>query len=403
MFFNRKAIAVWVPALLAVLSTAVFLSNPEQVFQAASTGVEIWWKVVFPALMPYFMLTELLLASGLLHFCGRLATPITGPLLGLPGSALWALFSGWIGGYPAGAKATAVLSQQGIIQKQQSERLLALSHAAAPALIATVIAVGFFRMPQLALPLLLIHWGSLLAMAVLLAWLVPQPRQAVPESSESLWKQARLDMQRARQEDGRSLGQLLGDTVKHAIEQLFAIGGILIFCSVAAAMLRQLLPPLHTAAGEAWISALLEVHLGARQLADMPQQEVKLTMAAIGALLGFSGLSMLLQVRALVARTGIRFRIFFYSRLMHAALAFGLTLVIWEPLLRFLQRTAIPALASGWPVSAQGGQDMESLYVWAVAAPALSAALFGTVVACSALLLGVKRAGHRLAHLFRRF
>ncbi len=403
MFIHRMFALSWLPAILAVMGTGIFLANPEQVFQAATEGVEIWWKVVFPALMPYFMLTELLLASGLIHFCGRLATPVTGPLLGLPGAAIWALLSGWIGGYPAGAKATASLAQQGIIHKQQGERLLAYSHTASPALVATVIAAGFLHMPQLALPLLLIHWAAQLIVILLVAWSVRSPTAQLPKQAASIWKQALRDMRRARQADGRSFGQLLGDTVKHVIEQLFAIGGIIIFCSVAAVMLHPILNLLHLQAWGAWAVVVLEVHLGASQLAQWQLPELTIMMAAIGALLGFSGLSMLLQVRALLSKSGIRLHLFLMTRLMHAVLAFGLTLAIWEPLLHLLHRAVVPTITYEFPLIEQSSYGVAPLYVWALAAPAITILLFVFFVACSTLLIIMKKAGQRMTHWFRLF
>jgi len=57
-----------------LLALAMFI-NPQEVVHSAGNGLSLWWNYVLPALLPFFILSELLLASGFVHFMGVLLEP----------------------------------------------------------------------------------------------------------------------------------------------------------------------------------------------------------------------------------------------------------------------------------------------------------------------------------------
>ncbi|GAE91756.1 membrane protein [Gracilibacillus boraciitolerans JCM 21714] len=53
---------------------------------ASQRGLEVWASVVFPSLLPFFIVAELLIAfGGVVHFIGVLCEPIMRPLFNVPG------------------------------------------------------------------------------------------------------------------------------------------------------------------------------------------------------------------------------------------------------------------------------------------------------------------------------
>lgn len=74
--------------LLASLSTFIAFSLirfPDEAFKASIRGLNMWWEVVFPSLLPFFITSELLLAFGVVKFVGILFEPIMRPLFNVPG------------------------------------------------------------------------------------------------------------------------------------------------------------------------------------------------------------------------------------------------------------------------------------------------------------------------------
>ncbi|MCG0239374.1 MAG: hypothetical protein L6E13_09270, partial [Firmicutes bacterium] len=103
--------------LTAAVATALTLSlvlYPEEGLAAARDGMKIFFDIVFPSLLPFFILSELLLGLGVVHFLGVLFEPLMRPLFNVPGEGAFALSMGLAAGYPMDAVITAKFRRQGL-------------------------------------------------------------------------------------------------------------------------------------------------------------------------------------------------------------------------------------------------------------------------------------------------
>ncbi len=115
--------------VILVLSLVIY---PEQAFKAAVSGMEIFWDIVFPSLLPFFVLSEIMLGLGVVHFIGVLFEPLMRPLFSVPGEGAFALSMGLAAGYPMDAVITGRFRRQGICTRIEGERLLAFTNTADP-------------------------------------------------------------------------------------------------------------------------------------------------------------------------------------------------------------------------------------------------------------------------------
>ncbi|MGG0822793.1 nucleoside recognition domain-containing protein [Paenibacillus turicensis] len=324
----------------AILLVFSIIYSPSAAFKASGEGLAIWWRIIFPGLLPFLVLSHILIASGFVHGIGKLLEPYTKKWLGLPGIASFIIPLGMTAGFPAGADAASKLQRQGQITSTEAEKIASYSHFCSPMLIIIVIGAGFAKQPWLGLFLLSIHWiaGLLSGMSTnaLLRTKQTEQDKAVVQSSTikaihkkqpSRIKLALRSMEEAHQADGRSFGKLLGDAVSTSVQTLMMIGGYILIFSVIIYVLtdtlKQLVP-------SSMIAGLLEVHLGSFSIVT---QSISLYHKSIwlSALLGFSGLCAYLQVQALLKSTGTIGRFFFVHRLLHACYGFILTLLLWRP------------------------------------------------------------------------
>src|SRR5262245_3465000 len=100
---TRPASLTGLCALLIILLMAMF---PAQTLESSLRGLSIWWQVLFPALFPFFVISELLLGFGIVHFFGKLLDPLMRPLFRLPGIGSFVVTMGYVSGYPVGARLT---------------------------------------------------------------------------------------------------------------------------------------------------------------------------------------------------------------------------------------------------------------------------------------------------------
>src|SRR5690606_36562802 len=111
-------------AATAVGLAASLMIYPKESFEASLRGLHMWWEVVFPSLLPFFIVSELLIGFGVVTFLGVLLEPLMRPLFRVPGVGgfVWAM--GLASGYPAGAKLTARLRQEKKLTRIEAERLV---------------------------------------------------------------------------------------------------------------------------------------------------------------------------------------------------------------------------------------------------------------------------------------
>src|SRR5690606_18600866 len=75
MNLTKSRLSVYLPAAIAVTLTVSMIFFPEEAYSAAVKGVDVWWNIVFPALLPFFIGSEILMGLGVVHFLGVLLEP----------------------------------------------------------------------------------------------------------------------------------------------------------------------------------------------------------------------------------------------------------------------------------------------------------------------------------------
>ncbi|MCE5167999.1 nucleoside recognition domain-containing protein [Paenibacillus profundus] len=321
----------------AVLLVLCIVSYPDQAFQASLQGLKVWWNIIFPALLPFLVLSEILIAYGFVHGLGVLLDPLMRVLFRLPGVGGWAWSVGWTAGYPAGAEAVIRLRKQQALTRREAERLLGLSHASSPIFMIAVVGVGFVQQAEVGLIIAIVHWASaILAMFILRSTdaFHPEPKSVsvseLRRSKRLPFYRRMLDaMELAHCQDGRPFGKLLGDAVTSAVQTLMMIGGYMMIFSVIIRVLRIAIPQ---ELGSFMLNGLLEVNLGAYTFGSAAFQSTLFQTALLGAVIAWSGVSAHMQVHSLMKGTDLRYMRFLASRIVHAVAAYLLTYVLWWPL-----------------------------------------------------------------------
>ncbi|MHA6485445.1 sporulation integral membrane protein YlbJ [Paenibacillus sp. strain BS8-2] len=348
-------------AMFIALLMAVF---PNETLYSSLRGLSIWWQVLFPALFPFFVISELMLGLGIVHFLGKLLDPLMRPLFRIPGIGGFVVAMGYMSGYPVGARLTSQLWEQRLITRNEGERLIAFTTTSDPIFLIGAVSVGFFHNVALAPLLAAAHYGSGFLIGLLMRFhgkredkiespdtnaIENQSRIAnQPVPAQKLRTRSRLytavrAMHDARLLDGRSLGKLFQDSVQASIKLMIVVGGLVVFFSVAMEMLTHAglvsalaeglrilmglagLPP---ELADASVYGLFEVTLGSRA-AGLAGTGL-LHQAAIAAwVLSWAGLSVHAQVASLISRTTMRYQPFVIARLLHGFLAAGMVYLLW--------------------------------------------------------------------------
>jgi sporulation integral membrane protein YlbJ len=369
-------------AVCSFVLAASLLLFPETSFLAALRGLKIWWDVVFPALLPFFITSEILLGLGLAHCMGVLLEPFMRPIFNIPGPGSFVWTIGFASGYPISAKLTTRLREKKLISRAEGERLVSYTTTSDPVFITGAVAIGFFHSAKVGLVLLVAHYTTAILVGLVMARHNRSGERTPyhPDTSKPLLYRALAAMHRARLQDGRTFGKLMGDAVATSLQTQLGIGGFMLFFSVLLALLTKLkLITLLSAmlgtvlslvgypheAAQAFIYGLFEVTLGAKQASEFfASQPAALIMASASAILAWGGLSVHAQVASILAETDIRYWPFLFARILHTALAFLFTYTIGAFMYGKLQQTAQSALPVWFP-SFDPAQDS----LWSLSSP----------------------------------
>ncbi len=388
-------------AALVVLAAAMVV-YPQDVLSAASQGVSLWALYVLPALLPFFILSELLMGTGFVHLIGVVLEPVMRPVFRLPGSSAFVVVMGFTSGPPIGAMLTAKLYREKLLTQTEAERLLTFTNNPSPGFMLGAVAAGMFGNPGLGIILAFANYLANLLLGIGLRFYGDRSDEAgnPKAGSPNLWRRSLREMLAAQHKDGRPLGQLIGDSIRTSVNTILLVGGFILFFAVLIRLLSILgvirvltagfsfiLSPLGLATSlyPAAASGFLEVTLGAKAAANAAAP-VSQQVPVAAAIMAWSGISVHAQVAGFISGTPIRLAPFVLGRVAHAGLTAGIAAIT----LRF---------SSSVPVLQTRGAGLS---IWQSEFMALFLAFTTTALAAVILLLLLRSLSFRTFRPFNR-
>jgi len=380
----RPRFSTYAWPVIAVALTVSMVLYPEDAFAAAVKGLDVWWNIVFPALLPFFIGSELLMGLGVVHFMGVLLEPLMRPVFNVPGVGSFVMAMGLASGFPIGSILTAKLRRDDLCSKVEGERLMSFTNTADPLFMFGAVAVGMFGYPQIGITIAIAHYLSGISTGILLRFYGRNQANSQEITGRGhILIRAVAALDTARQKDKRPMGQLLGDAIRNSVNTLLLIGGFIILFSVLirimtvagivgifSSAVTWLLAPfgMDPALTPAIISGLFEVTLGS-QLAGQAPAAIPLLQKVMvaSAIIAWSGLSVHAQVASIISGTDMKIAPFVVARFVHAIQAAFFTWLLMEPLAP-LVALGTPVFAYLQPVGAmtfwQKTTQMSWLFVW---------------------------------------
>ncbi|NLB52160.1 MAG: sporulation integral membrane protein YlbJ [Syntrophomonadaceae bacterium] len=341
---------------IIILILALFMIiNPDETVNAASDGIKLWSLVVVPALLPFFIVAELLFSLGFVYFLGVLLEPVMQPLFRLPGCSSLVIAMGFTSGFPVGALLSRKLYDDKLLTAQETERLVSFTNNSSPLFILGAVGVGMFGSREVGFVLAASHYLANLMVGLLWRFKANVKLKSRLQVKNN-WHSARsLLMEKFSDLD---IGSVLSTSIKNSINNILAIGGFILIFSVITRMLTlwgfmrilaQLLLPfmsfldisLQGAYGSAM--GIFEMTIGTRAIALSDTPNLAGQLAAISMVLAFSGLSVIAQIMSIFAGTPIRMSFYVLSRFMQMTFSCIFTLIFYKYWLA--EKIALPALS----------------------------------------------------------
>lgn len=333
-------------ALIAAVITVAIVVYPQETFTASLSGLKLWWDIVLPALLPFFIISEILMGLGVVHFLGALLEPLMRPLFKVPGVGGFVVAIGLASGYPIGAKITSRLRQEKLCSQVEAERLVCFTNTADPLFMVGAVAVGMFHNVALGATIAAAHYISSIMVGLTMRFWGKDPHPTQTQNRKGNILVYALDqLYEAKRKDGRPIGKLVGDAVVSSMNTSLLVGGFIILFSVLVKVLvitgvikalaipviwllkpfglgSEIITPL--------VSGIFEITLGANE-ASVATLGPRVQLVLTSAVIAWSGLSVHGQVAALISSTDMRYTPYFFARVLHGFYAAVVTYLIYNP------------------------------------------------------------------------
>lgn len=218
----------YTPGIIAVLLFTAMLLAPRAVFSGAEDGLLLWFQIVFPTLFPFMLVSSLMMAGGGLSVISRICGKALGKIFATSGNGAFAVLTGFLCGYPMGAKVTGDLLRTGRISRNEACYLLSFCNNTSPAFIMNFIIWKTLGQEALTVPSFLILFG----VPVLLSFLF---RRFYLQGEKSF----RSPEKTGRQPGGTLDFAAFDSCMMDSFEGIVKVGGYIISFSILIALLGK--------------------------------------------------------------------------------------------------------------------------------------------------------------------
>ena len=223
--------ALTIPILILFFS---MLSFPQTVFTGASYGLVLWFRHVLPTLLPYMILINVLICTPALHWICRITSTFLCPLLSTSYYGTFAVLTGFLCGYPMGAKTASDLLDTQKISRSEASYLLSFCNNTSPAFILSYVVAQNMKERNLCIPFFLILTFTPLMLSFIfrLFYRLPESSCSFPQVTPGSFSNPSESIS----------DSFLDRCILNAFESVTKVGGYMMMFSVLIQLLASVLP-----------------------------------------------------------------------------------------------------------------------------------------------------------------
>lgn len=137
-----------------------FLIYKNEVITGAADGLLLWYRFVLPSLLPFMILVNVMMHTDTVSLLAKVLGPLMHGFPGVSPKGAFAVLSGFLCGYPMGAKVSADLVTKQQISYAEGSYLLSFCNNTSPMFILSILLTKFVPQKELHLPFFLILFLS---------------------------------------------------------------------------------------------------------------------------------------------------------------------------------------------------------------------------------------------------
>lgn len=315
--------------ILLILIMIQIFRNPSLSIKSAKEGLDIWVNLLLPSLLPFLIISNLLISLGFMDMFGRFLEPLMKPIFNVSGIGVFPFSISMISGYPVGAKLTSNLRENNLITKVEGDKLISFSSTSGPLfLLGTVLAGMLNAPPELSSLILIPHYLGAITIGLIFRFYKKNEKSSTEPNIYN------------PQNANSSIGTLITECIKDSIYSMLMIGGFVIiysviidivlksnlFNSIINILAKTILVDAEVMKGI--LAGIIELTNGCKMISSL---NIKLInkILILNFLIGWGGFSIHSQALSFISNTDINSKIYLISKFFHGALASFYTYLLY--------------------------------------------------------------------------
>lgn len=290
-----------IPLLSTVAGMLIAVIYSKECSRGILSGMMFCVQALVPSLFFFMAISAFAVRSGAALTVSRPLRRITRAVFGLPYPSLAVILLSVIGGYPVGAKAAAMMYEEGHLSAEQAQKTVYIAVCAGPGFLLNFVGAALLGSKDA---------GLLLLTAELIGVLI---------TGAIAGKAVKCDAETRSIPEPAGHPELLISSVNDASKATFGMCAMVIVCSAAIEVIAAVSPD-KTATDIC--AALTEITTGCGMLCG------RYPLALIAFFIGFGGISVHLQIYASLGGLTINKKLFFLFRIIQGIITSAATYIL---------------------------------------------------------------------------
>lgn len=330
-YFNVSVLTKIVLLISLLVFTISIIMYPEEAVNAAKNGLNTWFNVVCPSLLPFFIGSELLIELGVVKFIGILVEPIMRPLFNVPGSGSFPFIMSIASGYPIGSKIVGNLYKDNMCSRLEAQRMLSFCSTSGPLFMIGAVGIGILNSKTAGIIIALSQYLGAISVGIIFSLYKRKEKGSAVKNNKS-FKKAYNSIIDSFQKEKRPIGLMISESVMNSVNSLLLIGGLMTIFSVIISLLissdfthilykflNMLLCPIGVDETliKPLISGLFEVTIGSKMISSSNASFYQKVIST-SSIIGWSGISIHFQVAAMIKDTDLNLSLYILAKFIHS-------------------------------------------------------------------------------------
>ncbi len=303
-----------------VLYLVLMMMFPHASFDGASSGLLLWFHHVLPNLLPFIIISNLMVHLNITSQISRVFHPLFGRLFGVSIDGCYPIVFGFLSGIPMGAKSTADMVLENKIHRREGQFLLGMCNNASPMFILGYIAITQLKLPHIKYALFVILYGS----AILAALIYRALSHRIGGKAAVLSMASIKAAEQKNTANVRFSFEILDSSIMNGFEIITKVGGYIILFSILAQIINAHSPG--SSLLKAALMGVLEITTGISQICKSSlDSSIKIVLVAV--ITSFGGLSGIAQTKSVLANSGLSIKSYLIVKLISTVITLVLALL----------------------------------------------------------------------------